>query len=236
MKLPLSTRLAACCSFVKPGARIADIGCDHGYLGIYLLKNGIANAVIAADIHQQPLNSAYHNAHKFGVADKIRFYLSDGAANIARDFDTMVCAGMGADTIISILSAAPWLKSDQYSLILQCQSKLPQLRRYLSQEGYCITEETVLRDGRFLYTVMKVIYRPGTPLTSGQCYFPPAMLRNCSPLTAQYYQRVLAKLTHIVTNRKQIDSAITDAYNEVKALAAQPAFAWLKEENHDDCK
>ena len=55
MNLPISTRLLACCSFINPGDRVADIGCDHGYLGIYLLKNGLAKSVIAADINRGPL-------------------------------------------------------------------------------------------------------------------------------------------------------------------------------------
>ena len=41
MKLPLSDRLLAGAGFVPKGSRVADIGCDHGYLGIYLLQNGI---------------------------------------------------------------------------------------------------------------------------------------------------------------------------------------------------
>ena len=62
MKLPISQRLLACCAFVHPGDRVADIGCDHGYLGIHLLTNGIASSVIAADIRESPLQSAIRNA------------------------------------------------------------------------------------------------------------------------------------------------------------------------------
>ena len=180
MKIPLSKRLFACTSFITRGDRVADIGCDHGYLGIYLLKNGIASSVIAADINEMPLKSALQNAEKFGVKDKMQFYLSDGVRNIPREFDTLVCAGMGGDTMISILSAALWLQSSQYRLILQCQSKTPMLRQYLSDNGWYIKEEAVLRDGRFLYTVMEVIWQPKQPkLTVGQRYFSPALL-NCS--------------------------------------------------------
>ena len=110
MKLPISDRLLACCNFVSPGERVADIGCDHGYLAIHLLQTGKAQSVIASDINEGPLQSAIRNAEKYGVRNKIEFYLSDGARKIPRDFDTMVCAGMGADTIISILEAAPWLR------------------------------------------------------------------------------------------------------------------------------
>ena len=130
MKIPLSKRLEVVCGFVCPGDRVADIGCDHGYLSIYLLKNNIASSVIASDINEAPLKSAMHNADKFGVRDRISFYLSDGVKKLPRDFDTLVCAGMGADTMVSILESAFWLKDEKYRLILQCQSKTPMLRQY----------------------------------------------------------------------------------------------------------
>ena len=130
MKIPLSNRLLACCGLIKPGDRVADVGCDHGYLGIYLLKQGIASSVIASDVNQGPLQAALRNAHKFGVQENISFYLSDGVRNIPRDFDCMVCAGMGADTIISILENSGWLEEKRYRLILQCQSKRPELRKW----------------------------------------------------------------------------------------------------------
>ena len=177
MKLPISDRLLACAGFVAKNDRVADIGCDHGYLSIYLLTNGLAKSCIASDVKEQPLLSAVRNAEKYGVRDKMEFYLSDGVKNIPRDFDTLVCAGMGGDTMVSILEAAPWLRDKNYRMILQCQSKTPMLRQYLSDHGWHITTETVLRDGRFLYTVMVVLYDPDAPrLTSAQCYFPKEIL------------------------------------------------------------
>ena len=74
MKVPLSSRLLTCCNYVNQGDRVADIGCDHGYLGIHLLKSGIAQSIIAADINEQPLHSATVNATKFGVRDKMRLF------------------------------------------------------------------------------------------------------------------------------------------------------------------
>ena len=235
MKIPLSKRLQACCAFVAPGDRVADVGCDHGYLGIYLLTSGIAASVVASDVNEQPLGSAMANADRFGVRDQMEFYLSDGVKEIPRDFDTLVCAGMGADTMISILESAPWLQSGSYRMILQCQSKTATLRRYLSDNGWRITEESVLRDGRFLYTVMEVVWQPDYPrLTVGQEHFPPALLENPGEELPEYYQRILFSLNRAVTN--QGVDADPDMVAALKELDNAPTLQWLKEEHNDNCK
>lgn len=188
---PLSSRLQTCYSFVRQGDRVADVGCDHGYLGITLLSNKVASSVIAADVNPQPLASAKQNAHRFGTDDRMTFHLSDGVQNVPRDFDTLVCAGMGADTMISILDAAPWLKSDQYRLILQCQSKRPELRKYLHSQGYSIQREALAEDGKFIYTVMEVIYEPSEIKSEADYYISPALLNSASSLLPEFYNRVI---------------------------------------------
>lgn len=229
MNVPISPRLKACCGFVSPGERVLDVGTDHGYLGIWLLQQGIASSVIASDIVPGPLSAAKTNASKYGTADKMEFYLSDGLQAVPRDFDTMVCAGMGADTMITILSAAPWMQNAKYRMILQCQSKTPLLRKYLSDNGWRITEETVLRDGRFLYTVMEVYYEPDYPrLDAGEYYFPPALLENPSSYTAAYYRWVVGGLR--ITTSHQNDYEKQQALDWLTALAQTPELRWLKEE------
>lgn len=228
MMISLSPRLQACCGFVCRGDRVADVGCDHGYLGIHLLKSNIASFVYAGDVNEGPLQSAVSNAAKYGVEDKISFYLSDGVKNLPRDFDTMVCAGMGADTMVSILENAPWLQDAHYRLILQCQSKTHYLRKYLSDHGWRITEETVLRDGRFLYTVMEVVYQPGYTLTAGECYFPPALLENPAKDLPEYYQQVIFRLNRAITGQKDdADQTMVQALAELKELGNTPEFSWL---------
>lgn len=191
MKLPLSNRLLACCGFVHPSDRVADVGCDHGYLGIHLLQSGIASSVIESDINEMPLRSAMDNAAKFGVADRISFFRSDGVRQIPRDFDCMVCAGMGADTMISILRAAPWLRNRRYRLILQCQSKRPELRRFLAKEGFSISRETLAMDGKFLYPVTEVCYAPGATPAPWEYYITPQLIANRSPLLLPFVRRVI---------------------------------------------
>ena len=192
MKLPLSDRLLACAGFVKKGSRVADIGCDHGYLGIYLLTQGIATSVIESDVAEGPLQSAMRNAMKYGTRNKTSFYLSDGEQNIPRDFDTMVCAGMGADTIMSIIAHAydDWLADPKYTLILQCQSKRPELRRWLYDKGFRINRETLAKDGKFVYSIMEVVFDPGYGITPAEAYISPQLLEDNHPLLSEYYERV----------------------------------------------
>jgi len=196
---PLSSRLRACCDLIHPGDRVADIGCDHGYLSIYLLLQGIASSVIAADINPMPLDSAKRNAQKYSITDRITFHLTNGVQSIPRDFNTLVCAGMGADTMISILEAAPWLKDDRYRLVLQCQSRRPELRKYLYDNGFCILTETLAQDGKFIYPVMEVCYRPSAPLTPGGYHISPALLACNSPLLPVFYKRVIEGLKNTVS-------------------------------------
>ena len=215
MKLPLSNRLLACCSFVHPGDRVADVGCDHGYLSIHLLQNGIASSAIASDVNEQPLQSAKHNAAKFGVQDKITFQLSDGVQNIPRDFDCMVCAGMGADTMMSILDAAPWLKSEKYRLILQCQSKRPELRKYLYQQGYAIRRETLAQDGKFIYPIMEVVFAPGENLSGAEYYITPALLKSGSPLLPAFLDRVIDGVQKTVDGLARTGGEKHEEYNHI---------------------
>ena len=231
MKIPLSKRLLACCDFIKPGERVADIGCDHGYLGIYLLKNGIASSVIASDINKAPLQSAVRNSEKFGVRDKMQFFLSNGVRDIPRDFDALVCAGMGGDTMVSILSSATWLKNDRYRLILQCQSKTPLLRQYLYENGWGIENEIVLRDGRFLYTVMVAVWQVDWPRTSvGEFYYPSVLRNQKTPESVEYYYRVVKKLRISVNGRgAQADPMEVYALDELDALA--DCYPFLTEES-----
>lgn len=200
---PLSHRLAACCQFVRPGDRVADVGCDHGYLGIYLLQKNIAASVIASDVALQPLASARENALRYGVEKKISFHLCSGVSGIPRDFDTLVCAGMGADTMIAILSAAPWLRDCRYRLILQCQSKRPQLRQWLWKNGFSILRETLAQDGKFIYPIMEVTYAPCPPQPLWACYLSPALLECGSPLLPEFRRRVIGGISQTIAGLEE---------------------------------
>ena len=191
MKLPISKRLLCCASMVQSGARVADIGTDHGYLGIYLLQTGAARHVIACDLRKDPLENARRNAKLFGVDGEMELRLSDGLEKILPDeVDTVVMAGMGGDLIQKILSQCPWRKREGLQFILQPQSAGNVLRRWLCEDGFEIQREEPVQDGHFLYTVMDIRQGEPAPLTPGTEYASPALLASGSPLVGNYLARV----------------------------------------------
>ena len=191
MKLPISKRLLCCASMVQPGSRVADIGTDHGYLGIYLLQSGAARHVIACDLRKDPLENARRNAKLFGVDGEMELRLSDGLEKILPDeVDTVVMAGMGGDLIQKILSQCPWRKREGLQFILQPQSAGNVLRRWLCEDGFEIRREEPVQDGHFLYTVMDIRQGEPAPLTPGTEYASPALLASGIPLVGNYLARV----------------------------------------------
>ena len=191
MKLPISKRLLCCASMVQPGSRVADIGTDHGYLGIYLLQTGAARHVIACDLRKDPLENARRNAKLFGVDGEMELRLSDGLEKILPDeVDTVVMAGMGGDLIQKILSQCPWRKREGLQFILQPQSAGNVLRRWLCEDGFEIQREEPVQDGHFLYTVMDIRQGEPAPLTPGTEYASPALLASGIPLVGNYLARV----------------------------------------------
>ncbi|MFR5422087.1 MAG: class I SAM-dependent methyltransferase [Oscillospiraceae bacterium] len=165
-----------CCAGSCCG-RAADIGADHGYLGISLLLNGRAEFVHASELREQPLRRAMENALRFGVVDRMRFSRADGLDAVDPDeVDTIVCAGMGGDLIAQILDRCRWVRDPRYTLILQPQSSGNDLRRKLARMGLPLSR-SALRDGGFLYQAMAARFGNAAPVTPGQGMSP----RPCSP-------------------------------------------------------
>ena len=199
MKVPISKRLLSCVAQVPMGARVADIGADHGYLSIELLRSGRAVFAHASELRAQPLQKAMENAEKFAVADKMRFSQADGLQAVdPQQIDTVVCAGMGGDLIAQIIEACPWVADEKYTLILQPQSSGNDLRRRLGELGFGIEGESLVEDGGFLYQVLRVRYGKPQTLSPGQQYVSPALWESGDPLLPAYLQRIEASLATAV--------------------------------------
>lgn len=150
----LGNRLALCAALVRGGVPVADIGTDHGYLPIWLIKTGKTPRAVAADINEGPLQAARCNGARYGVGEKLSFLLSDGLGGLVPgDAGDIVIAGMGGQLILRMVEETPWLKDPQIQLVLQPMSCAPVLRVGLWQAGFFIGEERACVDGGKVYSV-----------------------------------------------------------------------------------
>lgn len=158
MIVPLSKRLLAIVSFVTPGNRAADIGCDHGFVPIYLVKQKIVPKAIAMDIKKGPLQRASEHIQEYGLEQMIETRLSDGMEQLhLGEVDTIILSGIGGPLMIQILEKGMHVTVSLKEMVLSPQSEIEQVRRYLVAYSFCITEEKmVLEDGKY-YVVMHVI-------------------------------------------------------------------------------
>ena len=156
MKLELTPRLALLAAWVPPGARLIDVGTDHGYLPAWLIQNGQIEEALASDLRPGPLSRAEDTARRCGVEGKMRLRLCPGLSAIRpEEGDTIAIAGMGGENIAMILSAAPWTADGQHTLLLQPQSRSEALRRFLQDRGYRIFREQLVWDRGILYPVLE---------------------------------------------------------------------------------
>lgn len=153
---PLSQRLETIATLVPSGARVCDIGCDHGYLAIYLRLKNIAKSVIAADLNELPLERAKANIKKLN-ADNIDLRLCDGLSGIDKsEVDTIIIAGMGGNVISGIIDRCSFAKNNDLTFILQPTTSAEALREFLCKNGFNIISETVVYENDKLYSVMVV--------------------------------------------------------------------------------
>lgn len=159
----LSKRMKAVVNMVSPQSfAIADIGCDHAYVSITLMRDNIERKVIAMDVRKGPLEIAAKNVSECGLSDMIELRLSDGLEKLCQDeVDTIIIAGMGGLLIKSILENGEHIvkgSSKLSTLILQPQSDVIEVRRYLYEIGYHIEKETMLEEDGKYYTVIKAVF------------------------------------------------------------------------------
>lgn len=193
----LSKRLEAVAGMVTAGMRLADIGTDHGYLPIHLVKRGMIPSAIAMDVNKGPLMRAQEHIRAEGLEDKIITRLSDGLKNLKKnEADIMIAAGMGGVLVIRILSEGDGEIKGIKEYILQPQSEIKKVRAYLSESGYCIVQENmVLEDGKY-YPMMKAVRGESAPYSEEELLYGRILLSEAHPVLKQFLER------EITINRK----------------------------------
>lgn len=157
--MELSQRLQAVVDAVTPGLKAADIGCDHGFTSIYLVRHGICPYVYAMDVNKGPLERARNHVLQAGLENSISLRLSDGLDRLEPgEAESIIISGMGGLLIRDILNAGKDVLDAAKELVLSPQSECGQLRHFLHQHGFCITGEKMIKDTGKFYVVIKAVH------------------------------------------------------------------------------
>ncbi|WP_163194299.1 tRNA (adenine(22)-N(1))-methyltransferase [Clostridium thermarum] len=198
----ISDRLMKIANMVHRCNSMADIGTDHGYIPIFLVKKGICDTAIASDINKGPVLKAEKNVKLYGLQDKIQCRLGGGLKTIVPgEVDTAVIAGMGGHLIVSILEESAEVAQKMQALILQPVQHVEILRKYLYENGYEILSEDLCFDEGKYYEIIKARY-DGKKRTLEDIYYEisPFLMKKRHPLLQEYILHKINKNNIIVEN------------------------------------
>lgn len=208
--------MLAVTQMVTKGNRVCDVGCDHGFVSIYLVQNGISPKAIAMDVNEGPLQAAKENIMLHSLSDYIETRLSDGVKNLnPGEADTLICAGMGGRLIRQILEEGTKKLALMQEIILQPQSDIQGVREYLRKNGYLIVFENMIKEDGKYYPMMKAHPRRAYPNqreaveTEEQRLFDmygPFLLENKHPVLQKFLERELAICENILASLNPEDN------------------------------
>lgn len=206
----LSMRLERVAANVPAGARLADIGSDHGYLPVALMRRGAIAAAVAGEVAATPFHAAERTVRDNALEQHISVRLADGLAAIEpTDAITAISlCGMGGETIRDILDSGRAHLSGQERLILQPNGGEQPLRQWLMDNGYRIVREELLQENRFYYEI--IVAERAEPLiyTAQQLYFGPLQMQARSPQFLGKWQRMLRQKHKTLASFEQARQAV----------------------------
>ncbi|WP_305886488.1 tRNA (adenine(22)-N(1))-methyltransferase TrmK [Pseudomonas sp. Irchel 3H3] len=206
----LSMRLERVAAHVPAGARLADIGSDHGYLPVALMRRGAITAAVAGELAATPFHSAQRTVRDNGLQACISVRLANGLAALeaADEISALTICGMGGETIRDILERGKTRLSGQERLILQPNGGEQPLRQWLMDNGYSILCEEVLRENRFDYEIIVAERTGPVSYSPEQLYFGPLQMQARTPAFLFKWQRLLRHKQQTLAHFTQAGSSV----------------------------
>lgn len=206
--IKLSDRLSIIANEIERGETVADIGTDHGFLPIYLWESGISPKVIMADISAGSLEKARQNCQMLHPEVEFDLRLGDGIQILENgEVDAVAIAGMGGILMTEILGADIDKTKSFNKLILQPRNNIGFLRHWLRNNGFCIINEQLVREGKFICEIITVIAKEiAIPRSNGpediEYQFPHSLVEFKGPLTIEYLNNKLKEEKYILESMK----------------------------------
>ncbi|MDO5539151.1 MAG: class I SAM-dependent methyltransferase [Eubacteriales bacterium] len=215
--MQLSVRLAAVAQMAEGAECLADIGTDHGYIPIYLMEQGKLRRALAMDINKGPLLRAQENIQMHGLQESIETRLSDGAKMLRPgEADTVVIAGMGGALTMRILSDGAEALKGIKTFVLQPQSEIEKVRRFLHVNGFCIEAENMVKDEGKYYPLMRAVYGRQETWETYEYRFGKYLIEQKNPVLLEFLQKEEKKYRQILERLGENDSR--DAVKRGKEL------------------
>ena len=220
----LPKRLEAVASYVSEGAIVADIGSDHALLPCFLVLTHRINKAYAGEVIVGPLQQSKKSIDEYKLSSFITPILSDGLENIPEDTTEIVIAGMGAYTILDILKAYPNKVKKYNKIIVQANSHMEEIRKYISKQHFQIINETIVYEKEKYYEICVFIPRNGRDLSENEITYGPIHLKEKSQGFIDYYQnlikvkkQILQKIENTSSKYKEIEDEIQKIDNVIKS-------------------
>lgn len=170
--MKLTDRLLKIASLVSDGKKIADIGTDHGYIPVYLLKEGKVPFAVLADVNKGPLDNAHKEVIQNNLLDKVDLRLGSGIEILEiGEVEEVIIAGMGGILISELLEAKKEVAHNVEKLILQPMQAQEELRYYLLNNGYEILEEVLVREDFRIYEIIVAKYIGKNTIIEDEIYY-----------------------------------------------------------------
>ena len=198
----IDSRIKAVLNFVEKNSRVADIGADHGYLSIELVKSGRASFVIASDKNSGPLDAAKKNIAAAGLSDFIEVRLGDGLKVLREgEVDTICIAGMGGALIVEILKDSPEILKSVQQLILQPMNATEKLLEWLKNNGRYIADIDLAEVGGIIYEIISAAKNPAR--------ISAVTKKEKSPLLKKFTEQKISKLQRVLAEMSKSPAAVS---------------------------
>ncbi len=207
----IDSRIKSVLNFVEKNSRVADIGTDHGYLAIELVKSGRASFVVASDKNSGPLDAAKKNIAAAGLNDFIEVRLGDGLKVLSEgEVDTICVAGMGGALIVEILNNSPQITNSAEKLILQPMNALEKLQAWLENNGWYIADIDLAEVGGIIYEIISAVKTPERVSAVTK--------KESSPLLKKFTAQKISKLQRVLEEMSKSPAAVASPkFSQIQA-------------------
>ena len=198
--MELSKRLEALAKLVTVTSSIADVGTDHGYLPIWLVKERRCVSAIAMDVNVGPLERAKHNIATHQLQSQISTRLSDGLVALAiQEVQGIVIAGMGGGLTIQILSNSFAIVEHLEECILQPQSEIDKVRQYLWENGLRIVQENMIEEDGKYYPMMRVVQGSDAAYSKAELLYGRCLIQDKHPILEKFLRKEIREKEKIIS-------------------------------------